>query len=57
MDITVETNNKTQLLSLQGGTALMYAALYGYDEIIEILLTATANVKQKDEVSVSMCCI
>ena len=56
MDITVETNNKTQLLSLQGYTALMIAAWRGYDEIIAILLAAKANAEQKDKVNVSMCC-
>ena len=34
----------------------MWAVAHGYDEIIDILLTAKANVKQKNEVSVYMCC-
>ena len=55
-DITVETNNKTKLLSLQGETALMKAVWQGYDEIVDALLTAGANAKQKSRVSVSMCC-
>ena len=54
-DITVETKY-TQLLSLQGYTALMEAALRGYDEIVEILLKSKANAELKDVVSVSMCC-
>ena len=39
----VETSNTTQLLSLQGRTGLMLAALRGRDNIIDILLAAKTN--------------
>ena len=55
-DITLNTNNKTQLLLLQGVTALMWAAFHGYDSLIVMLLSANADGNLKAEVSVCICC-
>ena len=56
MDITLNTNNKTQLLLLQGETALMRAASRGYDSLIVMLLSANADGNLKNVVSVCICC-
>ena len=55
-DITLNTNNKTQLWLLQGRTALMWAAICGYDSLIVMLLSANADGNLKDKVSVCICC-
>ena len=58
-DITLNTNNKTQLLLLQGRSALLKAAACGYDSLIDMLLSANADGNLKDEVRVciSYCCM
>ena len=56
MDITLNTNNKTQLLLLQGWTALMCTADRGFDSLIVMLLSANADGNLKNEVSVCICC-
>ena len=55
-DITLNTNNKTQLLLLQGRSALLKAAIHCHDSLIVMLLSANADGNQKDEVSVCICC-
>ena len=52
MDITVETNNETQLLSLQSMTALMMVASHGDDEMVDFLLSSNAEAGLRDKVSV-----
>ena len=37
-------------------TALMSAAFDGYESLIDMLLSANAEVDLKDEVSVCICC-
>ena len=48
--------NKTQLLLLQGRTALMWAAIRGDDILSVMLLSANADGNLKDKVSVCICC-
>ena len=55
MDISLNTNN-IQLLLLQDMTALMYAARYGHDSQVVMLLSANAECNLKDKVSVCICC-
>ena len=45
-DINIDTNHKDKL----GKTALMYAAEFGYDEIVKILLRFGADINCKDNV-------
>ena len=52
----IKYNNKTQLLLLQGWTALMFAAYHGYDSLIVMLLSANADGNLKNKVSVCICC-
>ena len=56
MDITLNTNNKTQLLLLQGLTALMLTAHRGDDSLIVMLLSANADGNLNTKVSVCICC-